>query len=217
VDALASIAVNVGDLPSAILDHLPVGVCACDVKGYITSYNACALQLWGCRPGPQTRYSGAKAAYDAERRALREGTGPIAVVLRSAKPQRNFELTLEREDGSRVSILSSVVPLFDDSGALAGAIDVFQDISERNRLEQARRIAERTHSSVRFANDLARRLQQPVLSLSSMLEALRAESQLTAVTRERIEDVARQFSMFQMFAKHFNSQPESTRLEPTRI
>src|SRR5690242_11361188 len=49
------------ELDQAILDALPIGVCACGVDGEILRVNRRAVELWGCPPGlldPAQRFFG---------------------------------------------------------------------------------------------------------------------------------------------------------------
>jgi signal transduction histidine kinase/PAS domain-containing protein/ActR/RegA family two-component response regulator len=51
----------------------------------------------------------------------------------------NVELDVVHENGRRVSLYEWAVPLFDEKGAVRGAIGVFMDITERRRVEQEQR------------------------------------------------------------------------------
>ena len=56
-------------------------------------------------------------------------------VLRTGKPVRDREVIIERPDGSRISALANIDPLFDPSGTLIGGVNCFQDISELKRAQ----------------------------------------------------------------------------------
>jgi hypothetical protein len=47
-------------------------------------------------------------------------------VLRTGGPARDQEVIIERPDGSRVTVLVNIAPLFDGNGALIGAVNCFQ-------------------------------------------------------------------------------------------
>jgi hypothetical protein len=55
---------------------------------------------------------------------------PMAEALRSGTPARDQKVIIERPDGSRVSVLVNIDPLYDEHGVLVGAVNCFQDISE---------------------------------------------------------------------------------------
>ena len=56
-------------------------------------------------------------------------------MARSGETTTGFEGKLARADGSRVDVLVSATPLFDDAGNVRGAIAVLLDISERKAAE----------------------------------------------------------------------------------
>ncbi len=60
---------------------------------------------------------------------------PLQRVARSGEPTTGFEGKLARADGSRVDVLVSATPLFDEAGNVRGAIAVVLDISERKAAE----------------------------------------------------------------------------------
>jgi hypothetical protein len=66
------------------------------------------------------------------------GETPMAEVLRSGRPVRNEELTMERPDGSRVRVLVNIAPITDEHGTILGAVNVFQDLSGQKLAEAAR-------------------------------------------------------------------------------
>jgi PAS domain S-box-containing protein len=127
-----------------IVDRLPIGICICDHEGVLVQYNLRAAELWGQAPdlsARQFRFCGASQVYRPNGQPLSEL--PLAEVLRTGRWLRDREVVFERSDGSRVSVLCNVDPLFDASGQLIGAMNCFQDVtalvSERKREEESRR------------------------------------------------------------------------------
>lgn len=60
---------------------------------------------------------------------------PVHRSLRTGKEIRNDEMVIERADGSRIPVLVSSAPLFDDAGDISKAIVVLEDIADRKRRE----------------------------------------------------------------------------------
>ena len=121
-----------------LIEALPAAVYVTDASGFITYYNAATLALWGVRPElGVTRLAGAWKAYwsDGSPMALEEC--PAAIALREKRPVRGIEATVERPDGTRVSIIPFPTPIFDASGKMTGMVNMLVDISERKRAEQA--------------------------------------------------------------------------------
>lgn len=59
----------------------------------------------------------------------------MAEALRSGTPARDQKVIVERPDGSRVSVVVNIDPLYDKDGTLVGAVNCFQDISELTGLD----------------------------------------------------------------------------------
>src|SRR5262249_50012640 len=60
----------------------------------------------------------------------------MAKALQEGKAYNEEEIVIERPDGSRWSALAHANPYYDESGRVAGAINVLVDITDRNRAEQ---------------------------------------------------------------------------------
>ena len=120
-----------------IYERMPIAVYICDIDGLIVQFNERARALWGRAPklgDTEQRFCGAQRLLLNDGTELPHDHTPMADVLRNGQPVRDAEVIIERPDGSRVPVLVNIDPLFDDEGALVGAINCFQDIS---RLKQA--------------------------------------------------------------------------------
>jgi signal transduction histidine kinase len=76
----------------------------------------------------------------------------MAEVLRTGVEARDLEVVIERPDGSCITVLVNIAPLRNGDGELIGALNCFQDITERN---QAAKELEDANHQLRF---LSRRL-----------------------------------------------------------
>jgi signal transduction histidine kinase/ActR/RegA family two-component response regulator len=65
---------------------------------------------------------------------------PMAEVLHTGLPQRNREAIIERPDGSHITVIVNIDPIRDGTGVLVGAVNVFQDITQRERAERYRAV-----------------------------------------------------------------------------
>jgi two-component system, chemotaxis family, CheB/CheR fusion protein len=61
----------------------------------------------------------------------------MAKALRDGKGYTEQEIVIERPDGSRWIALANANPFYDESGRIAGAVNVLVDVTGRNRAEQA--------------------------------------------------------------------------------
>ena len=120
-----------------ILDALPIGVYCCDLEGLLVNYNRHAAELWGRNPElGRTRMGGAYRLLTLSGELLDHAVSPMAEVLKTGIPVRNFRVVIERLDSSRVTVLASVEPLFDEGGAPVGAVSCFQDVTELRRASE---------------------------------------------------------------------------------
>jgi PAS domain S-box-containing protein len=70
------------------------------------------------------------------------------MVLRIGIPVRGREIIFERRDGVRLYILVNADPLFDENGALIGAVNCIQDITAQKRAEMREAQDKRTLEAV---------------------------------------------------------------------
>jgi len=134
-----------------ILDELPAAIYVTDALGRITYFNEAAATLWGHRPIIGTsEWCGSWKLFWPDGRALPHGECPMAIAIKEKRIVRGMEAIAERPDGTRVPFEPYPTPLFDDSGALVGAVNMLIDISDRKRAEETK---QRLSSIVQFSND----------------------------------------------------------------
>ena len=183
-----------------ILEQLPLAVCFVEPGGRIAACNRKAAELWGRAPGPEDRYCAAPC-FDGSGAAVTDGDSPAALALRTRSPQRNIELVLQRADGSLAAVLCSAEPLCTDDGVLLGAVVVWQDISDRKRAEEARRVAARVAAYARLAGSVSQKISAPLVSLSRLLERLQNEANLSVETRSYAEAAQQELSLLDQLAR----------------
>ncbi|MGH7391765.1 MAG: PAS domain S-box protein [Candidatus Rokuibacteriota bacterium] len=141
VDPLAGV---LGDLQQFI-DRLPSAVCVSEApSGVIRLYNRRAAELWGREPklgDANERFCGSWRLFRTDERLLAHADAPMGEVLRTGRPADDV-VVMERPDGSRVTAHVAVGPLRDPEGRLVGAVNVFQDITDREGIGQALRQSE---------------------------------------------------------------------------
>ena len=132
-----------------LLQALPAAIYVTDAAGRITFYNEAAAELWGQRPElGKSEFCGSWKLLAPDGRPLPHDQCPMALALRNGQPSRGMEAIAERADGRRIPFLAYPTLLFDQSGALTGAVNMLVDITERRRAElDARRLAAIVESS----------------------------------------------------------------------
>jgi PAS domain S-box-containing protein len=122
-----------------LLERLPIGIYTCDRDGVLVQYNRRAAELWGRSPptrNPEVRFCGSYRAFLPTGEPLAPGNAPMRQLLQTGQPVRDRELVIERPSGSRLTILANLDPLFDETGALIGGVNCFQDITEVRRTQE---------------------------------------------------------------------------------
>ncbi|HEX3406773.1 MAG TPA: HWE histidine kinase domain-containing protein [Caulobacteraceae bacterium] len=125
------------DLDQAVLDALPIGLCACDAQGRIVRVNTKAVELWGWAPDrldPMRRFHGAFRIETLEGELIAPEHTPMARAVLSGERSVNAEFVVHNPDGKRWVAQVNVAPLFDDGGDVIGAINCFRDISQEHEL-----------------------------------------------------------------------------------
>ncbi|WIW44466.1 PAS domain S-box protein [Bradyrhizobium sp. 62B] len=120
------------------LDAIPGAVYLCDAEGWLVGYNTEAVRLWGRTPDPsrKERFCGSHQLYLLDGSPLAHSDCPMATAVQLGTPTRNTEVIMGRPDGCRFTALVNIQALRDHSGAIQGAINCFQDITERKRIEE---------------------------------------------------------------------------------
>ncbi|MEM1024910.1 MAG: ATP-binding protein [Myxococcota bacterium] len=157
---------HLAELHAAILRSLPAGVLTVDDAGFIQFANESAVVI---------------LEQGAERlvgRALGQAVPPMAPAwqrtresLFRASGRERFEIDIQvRGEPRRVGF--SVAPLSFDTGV--SAIIVFQDVTDRVRLEDAVARSERLASVGQFAAGLAHEVRNPLASMCASIDVLSA-------------------------------------------
>ena len=134
------------ELPARLFEQLPFAVYVCDRDGLVLRYNRRAAELWGRSPklgDPNERYCGSYRMYRADGSLLPHHQCPMADVLRTGVSVREQEVHIERPNGLRGIALVDIEAVKDGDGNIVGAVNCFQDITERKRAEEHAKILSR--------------------------------------------------------------------------
>jgi PAS domain S-box-containing protein len=124
---------------TSFIDVLPAAVYVCNSAAVIIAFNQRATELWGRTPNlddTDEKYCGAHKLFRPDGSYLPHQETPMECVLRTGTPARDQEVIIERPDGSRVTVLVNIAPLFDASGKQIGAVNCFQDLSAQKQSEK---------------------------------------------------------------------------------
>ncbi len=126
------------ELPARLFEQLPFAVYVCDQKGLVVRYNRRAAELWGRTPtlgDPNERFCGSYRMFRPDGSLLPHHECPMAEVLRTGVSVREQEVHIERPDGLRGIALVDIEAIKDSDGSVIGAVNCFQDITERKQSE----------------------------------------------------------------------------------
>lgn len=144
VDGVASVSLGLNDdeqvfeLPARLFEQMPFAVYICDRNGLVVRYNHRAAELWGRAPklgDPNERFCGSYQMFRPDGSLLPHHQCPMADVLRTGVSVRQQEVHIERPDGVRGIALVDIEAIKDGDGNVVGAVNCFQDITERKRTE----------------------------------------------------------------------------------
>jgi PAS domain S-box-containing protein len=125
-------------LPGRLFEQLPFAIYVCNRDGLVLRYNRRAAELWGRSPklgDPNERFCGSYRMFRPDGSLLPHHQCPMADVLRTGISVRQQEVHIERPDGLRGIALVDIEAVKDSSGNVVGAVNCFQDITERKRSE----------------------------------------------------------------------------------
>jgi PAS domain S-box-containing protein len=126
------------ELPGRLFEQLPFAVYVCDRDGLVLRYNHRAAELWGRAPklgDPNERFCGSYRMFRPDGSLLPHHQCPMADVLRTGVSVREQEVHIERPDGLRGIALVDIEAVKDSDGNIVGAVNCFQDITDRKRTE----------------------------------------------------------------------------------
>ena len=168
----------------ALFNRGPIAIYSCDANGLIQEYNNCAVDLWMRKPkrlNPEERFSGAHKVFHADGTFLRPIQSPMAQMLRGEIPAVfDQEFTIERADGSLITVISNIVLLKDKQDKITGAVCCFYDITERSRLErksaeQAQALVDLDRRKDEFLAMLSHELRNPLAPIANAVQLLRRQ------------------------------------------
>jgi PAS domain S-box-containing protein len=122
-----------------LFDLLPFAIYVCDPRGLILYYNSHAADLWGRSPklnDPTDRFCGSYRMHHIDGGRIEHADCPMGEALRSGDAVENREIVVERADGSRAVALVNISPFKDCNGNVLGAVNCFQDVTERKQSER---------------------------------------------------------------------------------
>ena len=192
-------------LSKNLIEILPAAVYVCDADGVIVGFNQRAVDLWGRTPlldQTDEKFCGSHKLFRADGAFLPHAETPMASVLRTGQPYNDGRVIIERPDGSRITVLVNIAPMFGDDGLQAGAVNCFQDMSvqqqsdqERLKLEEDLRQSQKMEAVGQLTGGLAHDFNNLLAGITGSLELAQLR-----VRQGRISDLERYITAAQAAA-----------------
>lgn len=132
----------------SVLDTLPVPIYTTDAEGRVTYWNRACVELAGREPRlGHDRWCITWKIYTTAGDYLPHDQCPMAQAIREKRNNRDNIAIAERPDGSRIAFRPYPTVLFDEQGAVIGAVNMLIDVTEEQsdvlheQAERCRRLA----------------------------------------------------------------------------
>jgi PAS domain S-box-containing protein len=149
----------------AVVENMPAALVIVDLDGKIQLANERALKILAVGGEIPDREMQEWDVRTLDGRRYRDDELPLARSLRTGEVVSNERMTLVAMDGSTVVVDASSAPVLDSAGQSIGALSLFQDVTEQERLERAGR---------EFVTNAAHELQSPLAAIVSAIEVLQS-------------------------------------------
>ena len=174
-----------------MLDGLSEGIVAIDADGQVTHINPAIEQMFEQRkisvglPDPRMKHVPEKFVWE-----------DFDAVIKSGEPStRTFTIR-------DMTILMTTTPIVDEIGSIAGAVGLFRDITQSERLERTRR---------EYVSNVSHELRTPLTAVRALVEPLKEGMVTTEEDRQRYYDIILREVM--RLSRLINDQLELSRLQ----
>ena len=193
---------------NALLQSASDSIVATDTDGIITSFNAAAEALLGCRADEVVNRQSPALWHDPEEvvaraaeltrelgRPVEPGLDAFVAKVKETRQPDVREWTCIRSDGTRFPARLAVTPVIDARGAMIGYIGIAHDITElkahQQALTDAARAAEAaTAAKSQFLANMSHEIRTPLNGVLGMTSFL-LDTPLSATQREYAETIQR--------------------------
>ncbi len=189
---------NLQTLHREIVAHIPSGILTLDLTGRVISFNGAAERITGFdfealrdRSWQDTPF----AACPGLAEFFARPDTPVAIP--------STEIDLQRRDGRAIPVGIAFSPLRAADGGPVGLVAIFQDLTERKRVEGQLRRADRLAALGQLAANIAHEIRNPLAAISGSVEVLKEDLPLRGSTRELLEIILREAGRLKLITGQF--------------
>ena len=189
---------NLRTLHEAIVATIPSGIMTFDLEGRLVSFNSAAERITGHgfaalqdQPWQMTPFAPCETL----------GTFFATPTTRLDGPAT--ELELRRADGRTIPVGIACSPLRSGDGDTIGLVAIFQDLTERRRVEEQLRRADRLSALGHLAANIAHEVRNPLAAISGSVEVLREDEAVTGSSRDLLEIILREARRLKLITGQF--------------
>lgn len=156
-----------------LISLMPMAVYTCDAEGRITFFNKQAAALWGRSPtigDEDEKFCGSFRLWKPDGSPVLHCETPMAAAIANGTSCRNVPVVVERPDGTRITVSVNIDPLNGSEGERLGAINVFEDVTERVQAVEALKQADRRKDE--FLAMLAHELRNPLAPIRTGIQVI---------------------------------------------